>query len=225
MKRCPTCDRSFEDSLKFCQMDGTPLVDAAASDDSFKTVVGNFSNEENAGSGQPDNYNSPSAPIEPFSQTPFNNPSSPRFDDFASSDYGAPSAPPFREPESSFNQSPFGNASANQTEWMPPPAPVSGWQNQNLDGITPFQSPVIQGQDKTLAIVSLVCGILSLTCCGPVTGIVALVTGFIAKNKIDAEPLHYTGRGMALAGMITGGISILLTILYIVFAIVGGVLR
>ncbi|HXH69318.1 MAG TPA: hypothetical protein VNI60_03120, partial [Pyrinomonadaceae bacterium] len=28
MKRCPTCKRTFDDSMKFCQTDGTPLVDA-----------------------------------------------------------------------------------------------------------------------------------------------------------------------------------------------------
>ena len=29
MKKCPTCEKTFEDSYRFCQLDGTPLVDAA----------------------------------------------------------------------------------------------------------------------------------------------------------------------------------------------------
>jgi hypothetical protein len=43
MKRCPTCQKEFADSMRFCQTDGTPLVDepaAASPDDPFKTVVG-----------------------------------------------------------------------------------------------------------------------------------------------------------------------------------------
>ncbi|QYO62476.1 DUF4190 domain-containing protein [Leptolyngbya sp. 7M] len=41
MKRCPTCDKTFDDVLKFCQLDGTPLVDAAPAEevDPFKTMV------------------------------------------------------------------------------------------------------------------------------------------------------------------------------------------
>ena len=38
MKRCPTCDKTFDDSLRFCQTDGTPLVDDAPLDP-YKTIV------------------------------------------------------------------------------------------------------------------------------------------------------------------------------------------
>ncbi len=39
MKRCPTCDKTFEDNLRFCQADGTPLVDAVEEIDPYKTMV------------------------------------------------------------------------------------------------------------------------------------------------------------------------------------------
>lgn len=39
MKRCPTCDKTFDDNLKFCQVDGTPLVSDAEEVDPFKTMV------------------------------------------------------------------------------------------------------------------------------------------------------------------------------------------
>jgi hypothetical protein len=39
MKRCPKCQKEFPDSMRFCQTDGTPLVEAAL-EDPFKTVVG-----------------------------------------------------------------------------------------------------------------------------------------------------------------------------------------
>lgn len=230
MKKCPTCDRTFEDSLKFCQIDGTPLVAVAETkpEDSFKTMVGSLISKEDE--------DLPKSSSEPFSQSPF--------DSSPSSPFGS-SAPSFKEPElmfdepqASYNQSPFGgsqpfdnqsdayNALGQQPQWSPPPAPISEWQNQNSGQNMPFQpSAVGQGEDKTLAIVSLVCGILSLTCCGPVTGIAALITGFMAKNNIDADPLHYTGRGLAVAGMIMGGISLLVTVLWVIFAGIGSILR
>src|SRR3954469_25606955 len=39
MKKCPTCEKTFEDSMRFCQVDGTPLVDAAPPVDPYKTMV------------------------------------------------------------------------------------------------------------------------------------------------------------------------------------------
>lgn len=39
MKKCPTCQRTFDDSLRFCQSDGTPLVDDAPPVDPYKTMV------------------------------------------------------------------------------------------------------------------------------------------------------------------------------------------
>jgi len=194
--------------------------------------------------------NTGSSSEESFSQTDFgkssNQPTPSPFDAAPPMNYQAPSPPPFKEPEqpfgaqnNPFNQSPFEptptpfgqqstsyNAPMQQTEWTPPPAPEADWQNQNIGANTPFQPPVSgEGQDKTLAIVSLVCGILSLTCCGAVTGIAAIITGFMAKNNVDANPQQYGGRGLALAGMIMGGISTVLTVLYLLLVVVGGVFR
>ncbi len=39
MKRCPTCEKTFDDSMRFCQADGTPLVADAAPSDPYKTMV------------------------------------------------------------------------------------------------------------------------------------------------------------------------------------------
>src|SRR5688500_7290117 len=42
MKQCPTCKKTFENAMRFCQTDGTPLVDTTenAAEDPFKTMVG-----------------------------------------------------------------------------------------------------------------------------------------------------------------------------------------
>lgn len=39
MKKCPTCGKPFEDNLKFCQTDGTALVEDSLPPDPYQTVV------------------------------------------------------------------------------------------------------------------------------------------------------------------------------------------
>lgn len=358
MKRCPTCDKTFADGMRFCQTDGTVLVDDAPAADPYKTVVSNqseipappadpfktmvasppvFAKDEDDVLQSPEEadamktlvvsqdelklseaedvpkldlpppspYN-PSAPlIEPspspssfedlgqessspkpsgtnpndatavmdsgsfqenatpkFDSKPFQNDFSQKspygnqenkpipspFQDSMPSNYQSPYTPPFDEPkppikqsepmfggqpepasQSPFGQSPpFGqpepfNPPMQQTEWTPPPAPVSEWQNQDLGANQSFQpSGASVGQNQTLAIVSLVCGVLSIICCFSfVTGPAGLITGFMAKNKADQDPAQFGGRGLALAGIITGGIGTLIGILVIILQILG----
>jgi hypothetical protein len=59
-----------------------------------------------------------------------------------------------------------------------------------------------------LAIASLVLGILGLIC-SILAGIPALILGIISLKKIDRSP-GLQGRGMAIAGIVLGGLSILL---------------
>ncbi|HEX9959832.1 MAG TPA: DUF4190 domain-containing protein [Pyrinomonadaceae bacterium] len=188
----------------------------------------------------------------PFGQPPSNSPFQSPFEQQKSSfeppsPFDAPKPPPFKEPESPFgnqqspfDQSPFGQPQtplgqagndpfsnpSPQAEWNPPPAPVQNWQDQQLGANTPFQPPAVSGsggQNQTLSIVSLVLGILSLPCCGwYVFGIAAIITGFIAKGKADNDPGNYGGRGMALAGMIMGAISLVLGIIVTIIWLAGG---
>jgi O-antigen/teichoic acid export membrane protein len=68
-------------------------------------------------------------------------------------------------------------------------------------------------QDNSLAIVSMVLGIVSLTGPGLLLGIPAIITASIAlKQKRD-------GRGMSIAGLATGIISTVLSLLFIVLII------
>lgn len=130
---------------------------------------------------------------------------------------------PFDQPKSPFGSSEPANQLFQQNEWTPPPAPVAGWQDQGLGANTPFQPPAVVGaggQNQTLAIVSLVLGILGICICGVFTGIPAVITGFMAKNKADQNPAEYGGRGLALAGMITGGIGTILGILGIIYYLI-----
>lgn len=67
-----------------------------------------------------------------------------------------------------------------------------------------------QGQNKTLAIVSLVSGILGLTvCCGWfLPSLLGVVLGFMARSKANQNPAEYGGAGLATAGLITGAIGV-----------------
>ena len=325
MKKCPSCDKTFEDSMRFCQVDGTPLVDEAPAFDPYATIVapppGQIEPEASpvfeaaveeapAEKAAAESYMNPTVssipiaepedvldlpsdplktmyvsdsemhaalgtdepapdiieipPIEEVSQ-----PAPPSFivPDAPAISFGEPAPPPspfsvsdsvptdpdplvFEEPasaptvydepvrpafdeaatmiQSSFN-SPFDPPPpAPVAEWTPPPAPDASWQNKEIGANTPFQPPPAGagGQSQGLAIGSLIAGILSLLCCNWfVVGIAAVIMGFIAKGKADSNPNEYGGRGLALGGIITGGISfvlgILIWILYFFGALAG----
>lgn len=90
-------------------------------------------------------------------------------------------------------------------------------------------------KNNTLAIISLVAGIVGLVlsclgfftaafmvgyvcgCVGLLAGIAALITGFLARSQIAES--GESGSGMALAGMILGGIQVVL-LLCSIFVIV-----
>jgi len=68
---------------------------------------------------------------------------------------------------------------------------------------------------STLAIVSLVSGILGFTFVPLICGIVALITGYMARNETRSIPPRASGDGMATAGIIMGWIQIGLAIVAI----------
>ena len=68
-----------------------------------------------------------------------------------------------------------------------------------------------------LAIASLICGILSIVCCGLLSGIPAIIMGHMAVGRIKLS--GQGGRGLAMAGLIMGYISIVFTI---IFLLMGG---
>jgi len=337
MKKCPTCDKTFEDSMRFCQVDGTELVSDAPPFDPYATIVApTISAEPPAPVIEtpapefvlpPDevevdpsvHYTVGSIPItepEDVLDLPSNDPlktmyvseaemkatlgdaepaadiveippieevSEPAPPSFIAPENPAlvfeppapppspfsmesvPAAPAYEEPEppppvfeepvytSPFLQAPAvedpgltpfqeaatmiqpGFSSQFETppaapvaEWTPPPAPEPSWQNQQIGSNTPFQPPPAgaAGENKTLAIVSLVLGILGVTiCCGAlIPSIAALITGFMARGKAASDPDQYGGAGLALGGMITGGLGLVLGIVVIILQVFFGVM-
>lgn len=72
-------------------------------------------------------------------------------------------------------------------------------------------------QNHTLAIVSLVLGILGLTQFLPLVGPVgAIIAGKMAEKEIREQPDHYRGANLAHAGILLGWIGIGLFIIGLV---------
>jgi hypothetical protein len=75
---------------------------------------------------------------------------------------------------------------------------------------TSYQPPMGAAQQThTLAIVSLIFGILGLVgVCPGIGAVVAIVTGNMAQNEIRANSAQYTGEGLAKAGVILGWVGV-----------------
>ncbi len=76
------------------------------------------------------------------------------------------------------------------------------------DIIPPESAPVYSTPNSSLAIISLVAGILGLTMFPLLGSIVALITGYMAKKEIRASGGSLSGEGLATAGLIMGWIAV-----------------
>ncbi len=325
MKRCPTCEKTFDDNLRFCQSCGSPLADAVEELDPYKTMVARpediaaaipplpeaeapkpaddvleLPTEFDANKTQivseselraefakqdqqvvdvppaPPKFIEPTPPPPPVAsaappkapeepKAPEPTPSSPFANDLTGDPFlhttppipspfekspsptpeptgprtVEPAAPPAEMPSpfgtskpektaESLSGEPFGEAGGKiaQAEWTPPPVPDASWQNQEIGQNTPLQPPAaaVAGQSKTLAIVSLILGILGFTlCCGTVLpSLIAIITGFMARGKASKDPQNYGGAGLALVGILTGLLGLLLSVAYLVWVFLFG---
>jgi hypothetical protein len=91
---------------------------------------------------------------------------------------------------------------------------------------TDFGSPPPEAprpaKTNTLAIISLVCGILSfpLICCWPIgipIGIAAVALGFVAQNQITKT--REGGGVLATAGIVLGAIMVVVTIILLIVGV------
>src|SRR5690349_4063501 len=74
---------------------------------------------------------------------------------------------------------------------------------------------------KGLAIASLVVGIISIPTFGflLVGGITGIVLGVMALNRIKTDPIRHSGKGLAIAGIITSVVSLVILVPVIIAAI------
>jgi hypothetical protein len=84
-------------------------------------------------------------------------------------------------------------------------------QGAFYDEATPAEPP-----RTGMATASLVLGIVSLptlcVCVGPLVGLVAVILGGISAYRVSSRPGRFGGRGRAIGGIVTGGISVLLAL-------------
>ncbi|HMS39900.1 MAG TPA: DUF4190 domain-containing protein [Pyrinomonadaceae bacterium] len=146
-------------------------------------------------------------PLDAPIPSPFDSPT-PQYPSFKDPEPFTPSVSPFEQPASPFGGIEQQNQGFNQpvqnSDWQPQTPAATNWQDQ---GGANAQFPPVAGagQDQTMAIVALVCGIAGFLIC-PLTAPVGLVTGYMARKKAQENPQQFGGEGLALAGMIIGGI-------------------
>ncbi len=75
---------------------------------------------------------------------------------------------------------------------------------------TPTESVSLSPPNSSMAIVSLVAGILGLTILPLIGSIVALYTGYTARREIDESYGELGGEAYATAGIVMGWISLAL---------------
>lgn len=80
-------------------------------------------------------------------------------------------------------------------------------------------------RNNPMALTGMILGICSLTiglvCCGPLFAIGGIVFSIIGLSQIKNDPTQ-TGRGMAIAGLITGILGLLLGVVFmVIFGLMG----
>jgi Domain of unknown function (DUF4190) len=90
-----------------------------------------------------------------------------------------------------------------QPEWKPPPPPAYA-----------------QPQTNGLATASMIVGIASMLCFGPVPAIVAIILGLVALSQGKKDPARAGGQSQAWTGIITGGLALVIHGAILIFYLV-----
>ena len=93
-------------------------------------------------------------------------------------------------------------------------------EQTSFSGIVPRPG---YNQNTGLATASLVMGILSFVCCGPVFALPAVILGHIALGQVRRGEAGESSHGLAIAGLVLGYVNLLLVfgvILVYVFIVV-----
>lgn len=126
------------------------------------------------------------------------------------------------------NQSPTGYADDSPPTLMMDPTrvtsagqPPATWGNsipQNVPNQVFGNSNFNKSRDQTLPTISLSLAIASfvLICCygGIWLGVPAAVIGFLGMRNADTNPNRYSGRGLAIAGLVLGIVTFLASLVF-----------
>ncbi|MBQ8538107.1 MAG: DUF4190 domain-containing protein [Ruminococcus sp.] len=136
---------------------------------------------------------------------------------FQTPQYGAPqqgyNQPQYNAPQQNYQQPQYGA----QPNYQQPQYNTTEYNTVPQYGQPQYQpnayAPMVEKDDsKGMAIASLVCGILSVTCCcgGWLPSILAIIFGVISKNR------KKDNNSMALVGIILGAIGVVFSIASII---------
>lgn len=205
---CPKCARQIPDSSRFCEFCGTALTAPAqpASQPIPQPV--------------PQPVPQTVQPVQPADAAAAGfQPAEPSAPDAAAA--GFQSAEP-SAPETAASGTAAAPEAVPQGSCQPPVYQQPVYQQaayQQMPNNVYYQAPAGQSGGIGLGIASMVCGILSLLCCcvpvlGPLLGLAAVVMGIIG---LKAEV-----KGYAIAGLICGGIGLLVGAVFLIYAVSDG---
>lgn len=104
----------------------------------------------------------------------------------------------------------------------PSPYPAPGYSG--YPGYYPWMYAPPAPRMSTWALVSMICGAVSIASFQTVLAILAIIFGFVGLSEVKKSYGQVEGRGLALAGLITGfvslGIGLLIVVLYILYIVV-----
>ncbi|MDQ1637468.1 MAG: hypothetical protein QOF62_807 [Pyrinomonadaceae bacterium] len=111
------------------------------------------------------------------------------------------------------------SAEVAPADYRPPPQSVpSTWQ-------PPPPPRTVAGPSQSLAVWSMVLGLVSMTlgwCCsfGLLTAPVAIVLGIVALSQIKSQPNRYTGKPLAITGIVSGGLYfVVLAVIILIYGL------
>lgn len=110
----------------------------------------------------------------------------------------------------------------------PSPPPPYGWaQNDSAGSLSPPGPAAFTRRpspQQTLPLISLVAGLVGITfgwiCGGWLFGIVAVVLGVVGLIQIKKDPINYSGKPLAIAGLLIGSLVLLINLAIMAFWIV-----
>ena len=160
---------------------------------------------------EPDPWAAPPAPpVGPGAEPP------PGVDPYGQPGYGQPG---YGQP--GYGQPGYGQPGYGQPGYGQPGYGQPGYGQPGYPGYP----PVITNGKATGALITGITTLVLSWCCGAgVLGLVAVVLGMKARSEIRASAGRQSGDGMALAGIITGVVAVLIglaTVVYVVIAIAG----
>ncbi len=121
--------------------------------------------------------------------------------------FGGPSSPFPQQPL--YSQQPYGQQPYQQQPYQQPVP--HGYQQFGYGAVA------APGRTNGLAVTSMVLGIVGIVlfCLYAIPSILAVIFGAVALNQFKTQPSVYTGRGMAIAGLVLGliGVGILVLLL------------